>query len=291
MPTSSRLVSLIRRSRRASGQECTAAVAVLLSFALAACHATAPPAPARGAATPAAGPGATSSVSAAAAAREAAVDAPDRSPEDKALDRGRQPLALLTFAGVKPGDRVAELMAGGGYTAELLARTVGPNGQVFGQNSPFILARFAQKPWSERLGKPVMARVVRVDRELDDPLPAEAQALDAVFLVMFYHDAVWQHVDRARMNAAVFRALRPGGVFVVVDHSARPGAGLADTESLHRIDEDILKGEIRAAGFRLDAEADFLRNPSDPRDWSTSPRTAGEKRGTSDRFVLRFVRP
>jgi len=266
----------------------------MVALAGAACHATPPPNSPGAAATPpvtAAAASAEPAADAAAQARQAAVLAPDRSPEDKALDGGRQPLALLTFAGVKPGDRVAELMAGGGYTAELLARTVGGTGQVFGQNSPFILGRFAQKPWSERLAKPVMARVVRVDRELDDPLPAEAHDLDAVFLVMFYHDAVWQHVDRSRMNAAVFHALRPGGVFVVVDHSARPGAGLADTETLHRIDEDIVKQEIQAAGFRLDAEAPFLRNPSDPRDWSTSPRTAGEKRGTSDRFVLRFVRP
>lgn len=291
MPTSSRPFSSILRSSRAGARGGRAAGTLVLSFALAACHTTRPPTSARGPATSSATPPASASTNAAAEAREAAASAPDRSPEDKALDGGRQPLALLTFAGVKPGDRVAELMAGGGYTAELLARTVGPKGQVFGQNSPFILARFAQKPWSERLGKPAMARVVRVDRELDDPLPPEARALDAVFLVMFYHDAVWQHVDRTRMNAAVFQALRPGGVFLVVDHSARPGAGVADTESLHRIDEDIVKREVQAAGFRLDAEADFLRNPSDPRDWSTSPRTAGEKRGTSDRFVLRFVRP
>jgi predicted methyltransferase len=183
------------------------------------------------------------------------------------------------------------LQAGGGYTAELLARSVGPNGRVYGQNSPLVLQRFAEKPWSERLLKPVMSNVTRVDRELADPLPPDATGLDAVLMVLFYHDAVWQKVDRVKMNAAVFRALRPGGAYVIVDHSARPGSGLADTETLHRIDEPTLKAEVQSAGFRLAAEASFLRNPADTRDWSTSPRVVGERRGTSDRFVLKFVKP
>lgn len=222
---------------------------------------------------------------------ENAVAASDRSPDDRALDAGRKPVELLRFAGIGAGQRVAELQAGGGYTAELLARTVGPSGRVYGQNSPFVLKRFAEKPWSERLLKPVMANVTRVDRELDDPLPPDATNLDAVFMVMFYHDAVWQKVDRVKMNAAIFRALKPGGVYLVVDHSAKAGTGLADVETLHRIEEPVLKKEVLAAGFRLEAEAEFLKNASDTRDWSTSPRVVGERRGTSDRFVLKFVKP
>jgi predicted methyltransferase len=93
------------------------------------------------------------------------------------------------------------------------------------------------------------------------------------------------------MNAAVMRALKPGGVYGIVDHSARAGTGAADVETLHRIEESELVGDVERAGFELAASADFLRNPDDPRDWSASPRTAGEKRGTSDRFVLRFVKP
>jgi predicted methyltransferase len=222
---------------------------------------------------------------------QSAVTAADRSAEDRALDGGRKPLELMTFAGVAPGQRVAELQAGGGYTAELLARIVGPNGRVYGQNSPFVLQRFAEKPWSERLQKPVMANVTRVDRELWEPLPPDATELDAVFLVMFYHDAVWQKVDRTKMNAAIFRALRRGGVYLVVDHSAKEGTGLADTETLHRIEESALKQEVLSAGFQLAADSNVLKNPSDTRDWSTSPRVVGERRGTSDRFVLKFVKP
>jgi predicted methyltransferase len=86
-------------------------------------------------------------------------------------------------------------------------------------------------------------------------------------------------------------ALKPGGSYVVVDHRSRDGAGTADTESLHRIEESVVREEVQRASFRFASSADFLKNPSDTRDWSTSPRTAGERRGTSDRFVLKFVKP
>jgi predicted methyltransferase len=219
------------------------------------------------------------------------VSAPDRSDQDKALDAGRHPAEMLAFFGIAPGMHVAEIMAGGGYTSELLARAVGPSGVVYGQNDKFILDRFAEKPWSDRLAKPVMKNVVRVDRELEDPLPPEAKDLDAVLCVLFYHDTVWLKTDRAKMNAAVYASLKSGGVYGIVDHSARAGVGLNDVDTLHRIEEKIVVAEITKAGFRLDADASFLRNPNDARDWNDSPKAAGDKRGTSDRFVLRFVKP
>jgi predicted methyltransferase len=221
----------------------------------------------------------------------AAVTASDRSEADRALDAGRRPAELLAFAGIEPGMRVAELGAGGGYTTELLARAVGSRGVVYGQNSPMILERFAEKPWSERLAKPVMKSVVRVDRDFDDPLPTDVRDLDVVLINLFYHDTVWMGVDRARMNRAVYAALRPGGAYVVVDHSGKLGSGTTETQTLHRIEESVVRKEVEAAGFRLATTADFLRNPEDRRDWSASPRTAGERRGTSDRFVLRFEKP
>src|SRR5262245_5194193 len=134
----------------------------------------------------------------------AIVDAPDRSDADRTLDAGRHPAETLAFFGIAPGMKVAELGAGGGYTAELLARMVGPTGVVYGQNSKFILERFAEVPWSTRLAKPVMKPVRRVDREFDDPLPPEAQNLDAVLMILFYHDTVWMGADRKRMNRAIF---------------------------------------------------------------------------------------
>jgi predicted methyltransferase len=219
------------------------------------------------------------------------VDSAERDDADKKLDEGRHPAELLAFIGVKPGMHVAELGAGGGYMSELLARVVGPTGVVYAQNPSWLLQRYAEKPWSERLSKPVMKNVVRVDREFDDPFPKEAHDLDAVTIVLFYHDTVWSKVDRDRMNRAVFAALKPGGVYVVVDHNARDGVGVDDTQSLHRIEEKVVREEIPRAGFKLAREADFLRNPSDTRDWNASPKAAGERRGTSDRFVLEFVKP
>ncbi len=221
----------------------------------------------------------------------AVVAATDRSPADRELDAGRKPAELLAFLGIQPGWRVGDMGAGGGYTAELLQRAVGGNGTVYGQNSKKVLEMFAEKAWSARLAKPVMKNVVRLDRDFEDPFPPDARGLDAVTLVLFYHDTVWLNVDREAMNKAVFAALKPGGVFLVVDHSARPGDGVQVTQTFHRIEEDVVKSEILAAGFVLDDEADFLRNPSDTRDWNDSPRAAAERRGTSDRFVLRFRKP
>jgi predicted methyltransferase len=220
----------------------------------------------------------------------ALVAAPDRTDADRALDAGRHPAQTLTFLRVRPGWRVADLAAGGGYTTELLARAVAPGGVVYGQNSALLL-RFAKDPWEARLARPVMREVVRVDREFDDPLPPEAHGLDLVVMNASYHDLVAMKVDREKMDRAVFAALRPGGSFVVIDPSARPGTGVSDSPTLHRIDEQVVKDEVQAAGFRLQEEGNFLRNPEDTRDWNSSPRAAGERRGTSDRFALRFVRP
>lgn len=248
---------------------------------------------------PAASPAGAASLPSAAAtpsAAEAPLDyrallaAPDRTDADRALDAQRKPAEMLAFFDIRPGAKVAELGAGGGYTAELLARAVGPTGVVYGQNNKFIVERFAEKPWSERLAKPAMKNVIRVDREFDDPLPPEAAHLDAVFMVLFFHDTVWMETDRPKMLANIHRALRPGGVFAVIDHSARAGAGLSEVKTLHRIEEQAVKDEITRAGFELAGQADFLRNPEDTRDWNDAPSAAAERRGTSDRFVLRFVR-
>ena len=220
-----------------------------------------------------------------------AISAPDRSADDRSLDVHRKPAQLLQFFGIAPGQRVAELGAGGGYTAELLARIVGSSGKVYGQNSKFILERFAEAPWSARLQKSVMRNVVRLDTEFDAPFPPEVRDLDSVLLIMFYHDTVWLKVDRQRMNQAIHAALKPGGVYGIVDHNAAKGAGTSAAETLHRIEPGVVIAEVTQAGFELDETANFLENPADTRDWNASPRSAGERRGQSDRFVLRFVKP
>ena len=260
---------------------------VLAIFALVACSA----APAKVDSASGASTAATTAALTPSPEALAIVAAADRSDADKALDKGRHPAEMLTFFHVQPGMKIADLGAGGGYTTELLARAVGPTGVVYAQNNKLILDKFAAKPLGERLAKPLLKNVVRVDREFDDPLPPEAHDLDAVFIVLFYHDTVWMDVDRAKMNAAVFKALKKGGVYAVIDHSGRAGTGTSETKTFHRIDEASVKSEIEQAGFKLSAEGDFLRNAADTRDWNDSPSAAGDKRGTSDRFVLAYVKP
>jgi predicted methyltransferase len=279
--------------------------AVSLSMCLAACGGETPAPTTPGGSTPtSAVPSAPSTPAPAAGSGEehvtkidvppairAIVDAPDRDPEDRKLDAGRKPAELLAFAGIKPGMKVADLAAGGGYTTELLVRTVGPTGTVYGQNSQVLIDKFLDKPWSARLAKPVNKGVVKVTRDFDDPLPPEAKDLDAVIFVLFYHDTFWMKTDQAKMNAAIFKALKPGGVYVIVDHSGRPGTGVSEVQSIHRIEESVVRMEVPKAGFKLAADASFLKNPDDKRDWNTAPFAAAEKRGTSDRFVLKYVKP
>lgn len=218
------------------------------------------------------------------------VAATDRADADRQLDGGRHPGELLTFLALTPGMHVAELVAGTGYTTELLARAVGPKGKVWAENPPGFL-KFVGAPYKERLAKPVMKNVVRADREIVSPFPPEAKNLDAVVCVLNYHDTVWLGVDRDKMNKAAFDALKKGGEYVIVDHSAAVGHGLDDVKTLHRIEESVVSSEVLHAGFERVASANFLRNPDDARDWNDSPTVAADKRGTSDRFVLKFVKP
>lgn len=272
------------------------------AFVLSACGGNPPePAAAPSSTAPAASGSAAAAVGATAPAAggdqvsaphiRAAVTAADRDPEDMKLDAGRHPGALLEFCGIQPGMKVAEIAAATGYTTELLARAVGPSGTVYGVNNKFIIEKFADKPWAARLAKPVNKNIVRVDREFDDPLPAEAKGLDVVVDNLFYHDTYWMKTDRDKMNKVIFNALKPGGVYCVADHSGRAGTGATEVKTLHRIEEKTLREDIEKAGFKLGQEGSFLKNPADARDWNTAPFAAADKRGTSDRFVLKFVRP
>jgi len=219
-----------------------------------------------------------------------AVDSPDRPAADKALDAGRHPAQLLSFFGIAPGMKVADLWAGGGYTAELLAGVVGPTGKVYSQNGPFTPAfKKAEDAWKARAREPGMSNVVELQKSFADPdniLPVPPESLDAVIIDMNYHDMVARGYDRTRINAAVFRALRPGGVYGVIDNSAAPDSGARDANTLHRIDEAFETNEITKAGFKLVATSAVLRNPKDDRTWFVM-----KHRGEQDRFVLKFVKP
>ncbi len=223
-------------------------------------------------------------------ALQALVDDPSRSNADREADRRRKPVPMLAFLGVFEGMSVADIGAGAGYTTELLARAVGSTGRVLGHNTPFVLDRFAEGPWSQRLTKPEMANVVRVDRPFEDPVGTQSAGLDAAINVLFYHDFVWQEIDRAAHNRAMFRALKPGGSYVVIDAHAAEGDGTTVTKTLHRIERSVIVEEVTAAGFVLADEGEFLRNPGDARDWNALPSRSGRAE-FSDKFALRFEKP
>ena len=214
-----------------------------------------------------------------------AVASEDRPGVDRARDQHRKPAEVLAFFGVAPGQKVAELMTGRGYYVDIISRVVGDSGVAYAHNSPFVLRRFAERPLTERLANPQLRNVVRLDRELEDPgLPKN---LDAVLIILFYHDTFWQGVDREKMNKAVHEALKPGGIYGVVDHHARAGSGSRDVKTLHRVDADLVKKEIVDAGFVFDGESGILREPEDTRDYNVF-RDVEKKRDRTDRFVFRF---
>jgi predicted methyltransferase len=247
------------------------------------------------------------------------VHSPDRSDADRTNDLRRKPEQMLAFIGIRPGGVALDLSTGGGYTTELLARAVGPEGRAYGQSAPPRAAtapplpvvtpegnsspqlastpappptpirprKTSEQALAERVKNTSLTNLFSLVRAFEDPVTAELLGkLDLVTLMFNYHDLGWMGVDRARMNAAVFAGLKPGGIYVIADHSGRAGTGISEAGTLHRIEEAFLQKEVEAAGFKLLERGDFLRNPSDPRDKNT-PEPAQPK----DEFVLKFVKP
>src|SRR5215467_11999271 len=215
----------------------------------------------------------------------ALMAAPDRSDADRVADKRRDPVPFLAFAGLVPGMKVLDMGAGAGYSTELVARVVGATGTVYGQNPPDNFER-ARNAFATRAATPAMKNSVALLRPYDDPLPADVHDLDMITYLFFYHDTTYLNVDRTQMNRKLFAALKPGGVLVIADHSAKADSDISVGKTLHRIDEEMLRHEVEAAGFKLMAEGNFWRNPSDPRDYSTQ-----RPPGPVDNFVLKFQKP
>ena len=210
----------------------------------------------------------------------ALLAAPDRSDADRENDKKRNPINLLAFTGVETGMKVLDMGAGAGYSTELMARAVGPSGQVYGQNTQ------ERERFVERLKTPAMKNTVSVVRPFDDPVPPDVQGLDLITFFFAYHDVTFMPVDRTVMNRKMFEALKPGGLLIIADHSGPAGSGTTVGKTLHRIEESALRKEIEAAGFVLVASGDFLRNPEDKRDVPVSKSPV-----PNDEFVLKFQKP
>jgi len=237
----------------------------------------------------------------------AIVGNPERNDADRAADGRRKPAETLAFTGVRPGMRVLDISAARGYTTELMARAVGPEGKVYAQTAPRNASSVAPAQ-AEGVSAPVpvssavpagtaptlavraqkFPQIVPVVRSFDDPVPPEVSSgtLDVVTLMFNYHDFGHRDVDRAQMNRAVYTALKPGGVYVIADHAGRNGTGISESGTLHRVEEAFVVQEVEASGLRLADRGNFLRNPEDPRDRNT-PLPAMAKDG----FVLKFIKP
>lgn len=212
---------------------------------------------------------------------------PSRPQADRDIDATRAPAEVLQFFGIGPGDRVADVLAGGGYYTRILVPLVGPSGRVYAGNNPFF-SGFFKEAFDALLAEPAFSSVVRIDGPVDElPLPQDG-SLDAVIISQAYHDLVLGDEDRGEMNRRIFRALKPGGIYGIIDHAAAAGTGTSTTESLHRIDKQLIIDEVTAAGFELAAESDVLANPDDDH---TTAIFGPEIRGRTDRFVLRFEKP
>jgi predicted methyltransferase len=215
----------------------------------------------------------------------AAVDDAARPQADKDRDAVRKPAETIAFAGVKPGDKVVELMPAAGYYTRILSALVGPKGHVYAVSPPPMGERDFGKATKALAADPHYSNVTAVSA----PFTAVSvpEPVDIVWTSRNYHDFHnGPNADIATFDKAMFNLLKPGGTFLVLDHAAEPGSGTRDTATLHRIDPAAVKTEATAAGFKLDKEGNFLHNPDDPHTGKVF-----EMHDKSDQFVLKFTRP
>lgn len=214
----------------------------------------------------------------------------DRSKADHERDAIDHPAEILRLAGIRPGMAVADILAADGYYSELASRLVGPKGRVLLLNNA-AFEKWSNGDWAKRLADGRLPNVEHRVAELEQMQLSDA-SFDAVLLVKVYHDLYWVEpgsgwppVDVPKVLDQVRRAVKPGGVVVVVDHSAKAGAGSGDAGRIHRIEEAFTRRQFESLGFELVGQSDVLRHPEDSRDLVTYK---GEMLGKTDRFVLVF---
>ena len=214
-----------------------------------------------------------------------------RPPKDVASDALRRPGEVLTFTGVHAGDSVADLMPGSGYFTRIFSKAVGPTGHVYAIVPQEFATRFPDgvKALNALAADPAYGNVSVLIMPINDfsaPVP-----LDLVWTAQNYHDmydAFMGPADVPRVNKAIRAALKPGGTFLVLDHADAPGTGLGGTETLHRIDPQVIRTDVGAAGFALEAESDLLRNPADDHKALVFNPAI---RGRTDQVIFRFRNP
>jgi predicted methyltransferase len=226
------------------------------------------------------------------AAIAAAVADSSRPDSDTTRDADRKPEQTLAFSGIKPGDRVADYVADSGYFTRLFASVVGSKGRVYAvEPTAFFKYESFPKAVAELQGYAVTHPNVTVTTAAALEGLKFPEKLDLFWISQDYHDLhdkFMGPVDVAAFNKAVYEALKPGGFYVVLDHSAAPGAAADVTETLHRIESSTVRREVEAAGFKFDSESSILANPADPRTAKVFDPTI---RGHTDQFILKFRKP
>lgn len=222
-----------------------------------------------------------------------AVDSPERSDKDRERDAGRKPAAVLEFFGIRPGMTVLDLFSGGGYYTEIIARLVGSDGKVVAHSNE-AYQRFAGDEVVLRYADNRLPNVEVLMAE-NNELELPAAEFDAILMILSYHDIYfaspndgWPKIDGPKLLAELYAGAKPGAVLGIVDHYAEAGAPRETGGTTHRIDPSIVIAEVEAAGFKLDAKSDVLRNLSDDYNKNVFEE---DLRGKTDRFVLRFVKP
>ncbi len=217
----------------------------------------------------------------------AALADPERPATDRARDGDRKPSQILVLTGVETAARVVDIGPGSGYYTRLLSRVVGSGGKVFAFNPTWLDTRFPKA--KEGITALVAAGYTNIENRIQPMAEIHFEApVDLVFMSQLYHDQHVQKIDIARMNRAIFAALKPGGVYFIVDHCALPGATEAQVTALHRIDPAVVKREAAAAGFVLEAASNLLKNDNDPGNIPVFDPTI---RGKTNQFVLKFRKP
>ena len=219
---------------------------------------------------------------------QAVVASPDRPAEDRGRDESRHPVEILEFIELKPGMKVVELGAGGGYTTELIARAVGPDGRIFAQGLQ------ASRVSDDRL-RNVTALEKHMLWEMRNKVHeagCEDGQVDQVLIFFALHDMYLnERIDKQRLYRDIFKLLKPGGYLVILDNAGEADSGLRDTGATHRIGEDFVRQEIEQAGFEFSGETDVLRNPQDKLDEPWNRPAPYRQPGFQDRFAYRFVKP
>lgn len=203
---------------------------------------------------------------------------------DKADDSRRQLAAVMTFTGVEPGDKVLELVPGNGYWTRVFSAIVGPKGHVY-TVWPDEFANKSYANWQKLVATPHYANVSLLKQPIAE-LDVPAQ-VDLVYTSQNYHD-YHNRMDIVAFNKKVYEALKPGGLYVIIDHVAPAGSGASDTDTLHRIDPALVKMEVEAAGFAFGGANGALRNRDDPHTVSVLDDSI---RGHTDQFIYRFRKP